>query len=100
MSTNLIQELPESLQLARESALVGNYETSLIYFDGVVAQVVQYVGIFLFPNKKSHFCCRHLRTINEPEMRGKWSKVKEDLISEMQLVKDIVAELNGFKVPF
>lgn len=53
MSSSLIHEIPESLQLARESALAGNYETSLIYYDGVIAQVVQYDHDFVQESRRN-----------------------------------------------
>lgn len=34
--------LSEHLTLAREYALLGNYDTALIFFDGVVAQINKY----------------------------------------------------------
>ncbi|CAM6090201.1 unnamed protein product [Calypogeia fissa] len=72
--------LSEHLTLAREYALLGNYDTALIFFDGVVAQI----------NK-------HLSTVEDPYIRTKWVKCKKDLFEEFEIVKHIDAERQGFK---
>ena len=44
----------------------------LVYFDGVVAQIQQY-----------------LRTADDPYLRSQWQKAKEDLVAEFRIVKEI-----------
>jgi hypothetical protein len=41
--TSALAGLPELLQIGRENALLGNYQTALTYYDGVNAQVATYL---------------------------------------------------------
>ena len=68
------------MKMSREHALLGNYEASLVYFDGVVAQIKQ-----------------HLRTVDDPHLRAQWERAKEDLVAEFRIVKEITQELARFK---
>eukprot|EP00854_Cymbomonas_tetramitiformis_P004506 gene4506-5522_t len=65
----------DQLTLAREYALLGEYDTSVVYFDGVVSQI----------NK-------HLRTLDDPYIKGKWMKMKKELAEEVELVKSLIQE--------
>lgn len=56
--TSSITEICENTKLAREAALLGNYETAGVYYQGVVQQI--------------H---RHLATILDPSLKGKWQIV-------------------------
>jgi len=56
-----INEICENTKLAREMALMGNYETSGVYYEGVVQQM--------------H---RLLITISEPTRKGKWQLVSSE----------------------
>lgn len=40
----IIQSLPDNLQMSREYALLGNYDTALVYFDGAISQIQQYAS--------------------------------------------------------
>lgn len=53
-----INEICENTKLAREMALMGNYETSGVYYQGVVQQM--------------H---RLLQSIADPTRKGKWQLV-------------------------
>lgn len=57
MSTS-IAEICENTKLAREAALLGNYETAGVYYQGVVQQI--------------H---RLLATITDPIHKGRWQSV-------------------------
>ena len=70
----------DQMKMSREHALLGNYDASLVYFDGVVAQIQQY-----------------LRTADDPYLRSQWQKAKEDLVAEFRIVKEITQELGRFK---
>ncbi|KAI4387429.1 hypothetical protein MLD38_005265 [Melastoma candidum] len=72
--------LQDHLKLAREYALEGLYDTSIIFFDGAIAQI----------NK-------HLNTIDDPLIRAKWMNVKKALMEETELVKQLDAERRSFK---
>lgn len=73
---------------------MGNYETALIYFDGVISQISQYDTA----HSRLLTSPRYLRTVEDPELQKKWAKARTDLTAEFQTVKDILAELNSFKV--
>lgn len=72
--------LQDHLKLAREYALEGLYDTSIIFFDGAIAQI----------NK-------HLNTLDDPLIRAKWMNVKKALTEETDVVKQLDAERRSFK---
>ncbi|KAK7325198.1 hypothetical protein VNO77_29356 [Canavalia gladiata] len=72
--------MKEHLKLAREYALEGLYDTSIIFFDGCVAQI----------NK-------HLNGVEDPLIRAKWMKVKKAVCEETEVVKQLDAERRAFK---
>ncbi|XP_059640972.1 katanin p60 ATPase-containing subunit A1 [Cornus florida] len=70
----------DHLKLAREYAVEGLYDTSIIFFDGAIAQI----------NK-------HLITLDDPLIRAKWMNVKKALSEETEVVKQLDAEKRAFK---
>ncbi|CAM8884525.1 unnamed protein product [Rhodiola kirilowii] len=72
--------LQDHLKLAREYAVEGLYDTSIIFFDGAIAQI----------NK-------HLNAVDDPLIRSKWMNVKKALGEETELVKQLDAERRAFK---
>ncbi|EEF44701.1 katanin p60 ATPase-containing subunit A1 [Ricinus communis] len=72
--------LQDHLKLAREYALEGLYDTSIIFFDGAIAQI----------NK-------HLNTLDDPLIRTKWMNVKKAISEETEVVKQLDAERRAFK---
>lgn len=72
--------LQDHLKLAREYAMEGLYDTSMIFFDGGIAQI----------NK-------HLNTLDDPLIRAKWMNVKKALSEEAEVVKQLDAERRAFK---
>ncbi|KFK42431.1 hypothetical protein AALP_AA2G255400 [Arabis alpina] len=79
-SSNSLAGLQDHLKLAREYALEGSYDTSVIFFDGAIAQI----------NK-------HLNTLDEPMTRTKWMNVKKAIMEESEVVKQLDAERRAFK---
>ncbi|KAG0566220.1 hypothetical protein M758_7G043600 [Ceratodon purpureus] len=75
-----LDTLSEHLTLAREYALLGNYDTAIIFFEGVLAQI----------NK-------HSSSVDDPYLRTKWNKCKKDLMEEFNIVKQIDAERQAFR---
>lgn len=63
-----INEICENTKLAREMALMGNYETSGVYYQGVVQQM--------------H---RLLQSIADPTRKGKWQLVLIKLFDEFHI---------------
>lgn len=72
--------LQDHLKLAREYALEGLYDTSIIFFDGAIAQI----------NK-------HLSTLDDALIRTKWLNCKKAISEEVNIVKQLDAELRAFK---
>ncbi|KAJ8637699.1 hypothetical protein MRB53_011966 [Persea americana] len=72
--------LHDHLKLAREYALEGLYDTSIIFFDGAIAQI----------NK-------HLSTLDDPIIRTKWMNCKKGLSEEIDIIKQLDAERRSFK---
>ena len=54
-----VAEICENTKMGREFALLGNYETSLVYYQGVVQQI--------------H---RLLQSVNDPMRRERWQEVR------------------------
>lgn len=75
-----LDTLGEHLTLAREYALLGNYDTAIIFFEGVLAQI----------NK-------HSSNVDDPYLRTKWNKCKKDLMEEFNIVKQIDTERQAFR---
>ncbi|XP_077211878.1 katanin p60 ATPase-containing subunit A1-like [Tasmannia lanceolata] len=72
--------LQDHVKLAREYALEGLYDSSIIFFDGAIAQI----------NK-------HLSTLDDPLIRTKWMNCKKGLSEEIDIVKQLDAERRAFK---
>ncbi|OXA50303.1 katanin p60 ATPase-containing subunit A-like 1 [Folsomia candida] len=75
-----INEILRNAELAREQALVGNYEMSTVYYQGVVQQI--------------H---RLLATIVDPTRRTRWQEIQHQLAVEYENVKGIQSQLNMFR---
>ncbi|GAQ87424.1 AAA-type ATPase family protein [Klebsormidium nitens] len=72
----------DHMTLAREYALLGQYDTALVCFDGVISQI----------NK-------HLRSVDDPYIQSKWLKCKKDLTEEFNLVKQLDVARMAFREP-
>ncbi|CAH2067982.1 unnamed protein product [Thlaspi arvense] len=79
-SSNSLAGLQDHLKLAREYALEGSYDTSVIFFDGAIAQI----------NK-------HLNSLDDPMTRTKWMNVKKAIMEETEVVKQLEGERRAFK---
>lgn len=76
-----INEICENTKLAREMALMGNYDTSSVYYQGVVQQI--------------H---RLLATIADATRKAKWQVVQHQIVEEFEKVKATSNTLQLFKV--
>ena len=47
-----MDEIVENVKMAREYALLGNYDTSLVYFQGVLQQIQKYIVGIVDPVRK------------------------------------------------
>lgn len=59
--TDTLTEINENTKMARETALFGQYDTSLVYYQGVIQQIQKYMSAV---NK-------------DPDRRRKWMQVVE-----------------------
>ncbi|XP_071733458.1 katanin p60 ATPase-containing subunit A1-like [Rutidosis leptorrhynchoides] len=80
MAGTSIAGLQDHLKLAREYAVEGLYDTSVIFFDGALAQI----------NK-------HLSSLDDPLARSKWMNVKKAISEETEVVKQLDSEKRSFK---
>ncbi|KAK7108200.1 katanin p60 ATPase-containing subunit A1-like isoform X1 [Littorina saxatilis] len=75
-----LDEIYENTKMGRESALLGDYETSQVYYQGVLQQI--------------H---RLLTSVRDPSSKQRWQKVKQEISDEFEQVKDISKILSSFK---
>jgi len=75
-----VADICENTKMGREFALLGNYETALVYYQGVVQQI--------------H---RLLQSINDPLRKERWQEIQQKVTLEYEYVKDIQSILAGFR---
>ncbi|CAH1798597.1 unnamed protein product [Owenia fusiformis] len=75
-----IAEICENTKMGREYALLGNYDTSQVYYQGVIQQIQKL-----------------LASISDPGRKEKWQKVRQQVAQEYEHVKDISSTLQSFK---
>lgn len=73
------ETFPTDLQICREFALLGNYDTCLLYFEPLLSSISTYA-----------------KSQDKDECK-KWMDLREELLLEFKLVKDIHQEINSFK---
>ncbi|KNC96074.1 uncharacterized protein SPPG_08465 [Spizellomyces punctatus DAOM BR117] len=75
-----IEGVPTELQIARECALLGNYDTALLYFESILQTIQLYA-----------------KTVSDTSLRERWLLTRQELSLEFQVIKDIGMELASFK---
>lgn len=78
----LLASIPTQLQMAREYALLGNYEVSINYYDVCLGNIGKFV-----------------RSITSTSDRKDWFSLKEKLQSEVKLIKEVQTTLAVFRQP-
>ena len=78
----LVQSIPNQLQMAREYAILGNYDVALNYFDVALGSIGKFI-----------------RSITSADDRRQWFNLKEQVQSEVKLVKSLQATLLVFRMP-
>ena len=73
--------ISENVKLAREYALLGNYDSAMVYYQGVLDQMNKY----LYSVKDTYF-------------QQKWQQVWQEINVEAKHVKDIMKTLESFKL--
>ncbi|KAM9022139.1 katanin p60 ATPase-containing subunit A-like 1 isoform 3-T10 [Ara ararauna] len=76
-----LAEICDNAKKGREYALLGNYDSSMVYYQGVIQQIQ-----------------RHCQSIRDPAIKGKWQQVRQELVEEYEQVKSIVNTLESFKM--
>eukprot|EP00730_Choanoeca_flexa_P003142 TRINITY_DN11303_c0_g1_i4.p3 TRINITY_DN11303_c0_g1~~TRINITY_DN11303_c0_g1_i4.p3 ORF type:complete len:117 (+),score=35.17 TRINITY_DN11303_c0_g1_i4:2-352(+) len=71
--------IPDELKMAREFALLGNYDTALVYYDGVSQALSQHIDLCSSSD------------------RSKWTQARDQVVSEKEQVKAIMNELAMLK---
>ncbi|TMS06488.1 Katanin p60 ATPase-containing subunit A-like 1 [Larimichthys crocea] len=79
LSMNLA-EICDNAKKGREYALLGNYDSSVVYYQGVIQQI--------------H---RHCQSLRDPALKVKWQQVRQELTEEYEQVKGIMGTLESFK---
>nr|ACO08894.1 Katanin p60 ATPase-containing subunit A-like 1 [Osmerus mordax] len=75
-----LSEMCDNAKKAREYALLGNYDSSMVYYQGVIQQIL-----------------KHCQALRDPALKVKWQKVRQELVVEYEQVKGIVGTLETFK---
>lgn len=75
-----LDELCENVKVGREYALLGNYDTALVYYQGVLQQIQ-----------------KHIASIKDISLRSKWQQVRQEYSQEYENVKAISNTLSSFK---
>ncbi|XP_051939056.1 katanin p60 ATPase-containing subunit A-like 1 isoform X2 [Hippocampus zosterae] len=75
-----LSEIYDNAKKGREYALLGNYDSSSVYYQGVLQQI----------NK-------HCQALKDPALKVRWQQVKQELAEEWEQIKSIVAVLDAFK---
>lgn len=75
-----LKQITQELQISRECALLGQYETSLLYYESIVQ------SLFLYS-----------KTLPEGTEKNKTLDIRDDIKNEFQVVKEISMELASFK---
>lgn len=76
-----VADICQNTRMGRECALLGNYESAIVYYQGVIQQI--------------H---RLLQTISgDPMRKERWQQIQQELAQEYEYVKDIQMVLNGFR---
>eukprot|EP00794_Sanderia_malayensis_P000192 gene192-806_t len=75
-----LADLLENAQMGRENALLGNYDTAVVYYQGVLQQIQKLM----------------IQT-PDPSQKQKWQVVRQEIAKEYEQVKDISQVLANFK---
>uniref|UniRef100_A0A671M0M4 Katanin catalytic subunit A1 like 1 n=1 Tax=Sinocyclocheilus anshuiensis TaxID=1608454 RepID=A0A671M0M4_9TELE len=76
-----LTEICDNAKKGREYALLGNYDSSMVYYQGVMQQI--------------H---KHCQSLRDPALKVKWQQVRQELAEEYEQVKSLVNTLESFKV--
>ncbi|CAG5865808.1 unnamed protein product [Menidia menidia] len=75
-----LAEICDNAKKGREYALLGNYDSSVVYYQGVIQQI--------------H---KHCQSLRDPALKVRWQQVRQQLTEEYEQVKEIIGTLDSFK---
>lgn len=75
-----MNNLSSELQISRECALLGNYDSSLLYYESVLNTIKV-----------------HIKSIQDPLLKVSWTNTRLELFKEFNYIKEISQELYSFK---
>lgn len=75
-----LTEIVENTKAAREYGLLGNYESSIVYYQGVLQQINRLVN-----------------SINDPTRAQQWQEIQRLIVTEYENVRDLQNILLDFK---
>nr|XP_004568079.1 katanin p60 ATPase-containing subunit A-like 1 isoform X2 [Maylandia zebra] len=76
-----LAEICDNAKKGREYALLGNYDSSIVYYQGVIPQI--------------H---KHCQSLRDPALIVRWQQLSKQLTEEYEQVKSIMATLESFKL--
>ncbi|KAM9421730.1 katanin p60 ATPase-containing subunit A1-like isoform 3-T3 [Salvelinus alpinus] len=76
-----LHEISENVKLAREYALLGNYSSAIVCYQGVLEQIK-----------------KHLFTLRDKSFQQRWQKVWQEIKEENKQVEEIMTTLEHFKL--
>nr|XP_061826665.1 katanin p60 ATPase-containing subunit A-like 1 isoform X1 [Nerophis lumbriciformis] len=81
LSCNMnLSEIYDNAKKGREYALLGNYDSSTVYYQGVLQQI--------------H---KHCQTLRDPALKVRWQQVRQELTEEWEQITSIMGLLEAFK---
>ncbi|XP_033864309.2 katanin p60 ATPase-containing subunit A-like 1 isoform X1 [Acipenser ruthenus] len=75
-----LSDICDNAKKGREYALLGNYDSSMVYYQGVIQQI--------------H---KHCQSLRDPALKVKWQQVRQELVEEYEQVRSIMGTLESFK---
>lgn len=75
-----LADMCDNAKKGREYALLGNYDSSIVYYQGVIQQI--------------H---KHCQSLRDPALTVRWQQLSKELTEEYEQVKTIMATLESFK---
>uniref|UniRef100_A0A672MEX2 Katanin p60 ATPase-containing subunit A1 n=1 Tax=Sinocyclocheilus grahami TaxID=75366 RepID=A0A672MEX2_SINGR len=76
-----LAEISENVKLAREYALLGNYSSEVVCYQGVLEQIRKY-----------------LYSVRDSSLQQKWQQVWQEINEETKQVREIMATLESFQL--
>ena len=80
---SVLDEICENVKMGREYALLGSYDTAMVYYQGVLQQIQKHINGL---------------PVKDSESRSSWHSLCQELKQEFEYVKGITSTLASFKI--